>query len=104
MVLIFFIYPKNFITLQLTTSRYIEQLVSYATITLKILSDANQQGEVAGQGKISYQEFYNDCVNKEVDIRQDYTRWREAKQHKISSEYAEKWEHFSFVNFPFILG
>eukprot|EP00668_Euglena_longa_P015563 GGOE01019661.1.p1 GENE.GGOE01019661.1~~GGOE01019661.1.p1 ORF type:complete len:750 (-),score=242.83 GGOE01019661.1:27-2246(-) len=89
---------QNFLTLRLLTAQVIERVISHATIVLGMLYQANSL--VEREGKIDYKEFYNDGVNRFVDLRQDYRRWYETMKRGLSGE---NWETFSFTHHPFIL-
>mmetsp|Transcript_49225 Transcript_49225/g.80977 ORF Transcript_49225/g.80977 Transcript_49225/m.80977 type:complete len:734 (+) Transcript_49225:42-2243(+) len=89
---------QNFLTLNLSSSSYIEKIVFHATVVLGMLYEASRL--VGGEGKIEYKEFYNDAVNSVVDIKQDYRRWYDSK---INGRTGEDWDSFSFTQFSFIL-
>jgi len=89
-----FIYPlQQFITLQICENKanYMHPDVVAAVHLLDILNSANVSEQV------SYKEFYNDAVNKEMDMREQFKLWWRSKD---ESEMADL---FSFVRFPWIL-
>ncbi|EPZ32224.1 HECT-domain-containing protein [Rozella allomycis CSF55] len=79
---------QQFITIRLLTglnSPNKDTLVVKATKALKLLYDANEQSEF-----INYAEFYNDAINEQLDIKEDFPHWK-AK------------DGFSFCYFSYIL-
>ena len=45
----------------------------------------------AGEGALDYRSFYNDAVNQEVNLKEDYRRWKSQRG------------EFSFCDNPFVL-
>eukprot|EP00743_Colponemidia_sp_Colp-15_P004177 GILK01004507.1.p1 GENE.GILK01004507.1~~GILK01004507.1.p1 ORF type:complete len:764 (-),score=138.27 GILK01004507.1:85-2061(-) len=61
---------QQFITIQLYSTRLIDDLAA-ATRTLNILYQANEKARF-----IPFTEFYNDAVNSEINLKDDYKRWK----------------------------
>lgn len=90
-----FIYPlQQFITLRICDNKddYCHPDVKAAIRLLDVINEANR-----GNEQVSYREFYNDAVNKEIDMREQFKQWFRAM------EYPDDHDIFTLVRFPWIL-
>lgn len=89
----------QFLTVRLFYTQRIDDAVIAGTKVLGMLYDANEAAIAAGwrrggggaAGQLDYHAFYNDAVNQEVNLREDYRRWK--------SERSE----FSFCRHAYVL-
>lgn len=90
-----FIYPlQQFITLQICENKanFYHPDVIAAVHLLDVINAANLSHE-----QVSYKEFYNDAVNKEMDTREQFKLWWRGL------EDPDQAPMFSFIRFPWIL-
>mmetsp|Transcript_13682 Transcript_13682/g.26535 ORF Transcript_13682/g.26535 Transcript_13682/m.26535 type:complete len:829 (-) Transcript_13682:59-2545(-) len=75
-----------------TTQTWRERLedLQAAVKLLSLYQRANKSKEDRSLDAVPYEAFYNDAINAEIDIKQDYTMWAEGA-------------YFCFCRFPFIL-
>ncbi len=92
------IYPiQQYITVLLCEDKHnirSEKLVT-AIEVLDIIQTANKRYE-----KVSYKEFYNDAVNKEVDLREQFVNW---KQFGGLANQRHQQDMFSVLYYPWLL-
>ena len=85
----------QFLTVRLVSTQRIDDAVMAATRVLGQLYAANEAATEAGwrtpQEKLDYRTFYNDAVNQEVNLKDDYRRWKSTRV------------EFSFCDHPFVL-
>lgn len=87
----------QFITVRLYYTQRIDEAIIAGTKVLGLLYDANEAALAGGwrttadAARLDYKAFYNDAVNQEVNLKEDYRRWK--------SERSE----FSFCRHPYVL-
>jgi len=87
----------QFITVRLFYTQRIDEAVIASTRVLGLLYDANEAALVGGWRKgaeataLDYTVFYNDAVNQEVNLKEDYRRWKSDRN------------EFSFCRHPYVL-
>ncbi|KOO24665.1 ubiquitin-protein ligase e3a isoform 2 [Chrysochromulina tobinii] len=86
---------QQFLTVRLCHTQRIDDAVIAATRVLGQLYDANEAAMAVGRRKpseaLDYRRFYNDAINLEVNLKEDYRRWKSARG------------EFSFCDHPFVL-
>ena len=86
---------QQFLTVRLCHTQRIDDAVVAATRVLGQLYTANElameAGRRDGEEGLDYRRFYNDAVNQEVNLKEDYRRWKSARG------------EFSFCEHPFAL-
>jgi len=92
---------QQFVTVRLYQTQRIDDAVIAGTRVLGRLYEANEQALHTGRrlarhgadpgAYLDYHSFYNDAVNQEVNLKEDYRRWKSER------------EEFSFCEHPFIL-
>jgi len=82
---------QHFITLRIYTTQRIDDAIVSATRALDLLYHANENIHEHKQ-RVDFSEFYNDAVNQEVNLKEDYYRWKSPHRYD-----------FSFCCYPFIL-
>jgi ubiquitin-protein ligase E3 A len=79
---------QQYITVRWYTSRLLDDIM-HAVRLLKMLHEANKLKEQMDLPALPYATFYNDAVNTELDIKNDYRRWKHGSG-------------FAFASAPFI--
>ena len=86
---------QQFLTVRLCHTQRIDDAVIAATRVLGMLYSANEMATEAGRrtsdSSLGYRRFYNDAVNQEVNLKEDYRRWKSARG------------EFSFCDHPYVL-
>jgi hypothetical protein len=86
---------QQFLTVRLCHTQRIDDAVIAATRVLGQLYVANEAAVVAGRRSsfdvLDYRKFYNDAINQEVNLKEDYRRWKSQRG------------EFSFCDHPFVL-
>ena len=86
---------QQFLTVRLCHTQRIDDAVIAATQVIGHLYTANELATEAGRRRaddgLDYRSFYNDAVNQEVNLKEDYRRWRSNRG------------EFSFCDHPFVL-
>ena len=86
---------QQFLTVRLCHTMRIDDAVIAGTRVLGQLYAANElatdQGRRAAEDRLDYRRFYNDAVNQEVNLKEDYRRWKAGRG------------EFSFCDHPFVL-
>jgi len=86
---------QQFLTVRLCHTQRIDDAVIAATRVLGHLYFANEAATEAGRrpkdSTLDYRRFYNDAINQEVNLKEDYRRWKSARG------------EFSFCDHPFVL-
>jgi len=86
---------QQFVTVRLYHTQRIDDAVIAGTRVLGQLYEANEHalecGRRSGKDPLDYHAFYNDAVNQEVNLKEDYRRWKSDRN------------EFSFCKHPFIL-
>jgi len=87
---------QQFLTVRLCHTQRIDDAVIAATRVLGQLYAANEAATLAGRraskaDAFDYRRFYNDAINLEVNLKEDYRRWKSARG------------EFSFCDHPFVL-
>lgn len=86
---------QQFITVRLYHTQRIDDAVVAGTRVLGLLFQAHERalsdGRRTANAQLDYQTFYNDAVNQEVNLKEDYRRWKSNRG------------EFSFCQFPFVL-
>lgn len=80
---------QQFITVRWFTAAHVDENMGHVAKTMNILYDANAMKAEKGEDVLDYKSFYNDAINEEMKVRDDFIRWRE--------------NDFSFCLTPFIL-
>ena len=86
---------QQFLTVRLCHTQRIDDAVIAATRVLGQLYAANEEAVEAGRrglhDRLDYRKFYNDAINQEVNLKEDYRRWKSQRG------------EFSFCDHPFVL-
>jgi len=86
---------QQFLTVRLCHTQRIDDAVIAVTRALGLLFAANEMAAEDGrrrpEDRLDYRRFYNDAVNQEVNLKEDYRRWKSARG------------EFSFCEHPFVL-
>ena len=86
---------QQFITVRLYHTQRIDDAVIAGTRVLGQLFEANERAVADGRRghkeALEYQAFYNDAINQEVNLKEDYRRWKSNRG------------EFSFCQHPFVL-
>ena len=86
---------QQFLTVRLCHTQRIDDAVIAATRVLGQLFNANEAAIAAGRRRpedgLDFRRFYNDAINQEVNLKEDYRRWRSTRG------------EFSFCDHPFVL-
>jgi len=86
---------QQFLTVRLCHTQRIDDAVMAVTRVLGQLYAANELATEAGrrspEDRLDYRRWYNDAVNLEVNLKEDYRRWKSQRG------------EFSFCDHPFVL-
>ena len=93
---------QQFISVRLCHTQRIDDAVIAATRVLGQLYSGNEAalaapwrrwrgGAVADEDRLDFRAFYNDAINQEVNLKEDYRRWKSNRG------------EFSFCDYPFVL-
>jgi len=83
---------QQFLTVRLYHTQRIDDAVVAATRVLRLLFNANDHAIEAGRPGLPFHIFYNDAVNQEVNLKEDYRRWKGGGG-----------DNFSFCEHSFVL-
>jgi ubiquitin-protein ligase E3 A len=75
---------QQYITVRWYTSRLLDDIM-HAVRLLKILHEANKIKERTDAPALPFDMFYNDAVNTELDIKNDYKRWKNGSGFAFAS-------------------
>lgn len=90
---------QQFTTVTLLEGRVISDPVKAAVRVLQLVSDANDESErLTGKHTVDFTVFYNDVVNEEVNLVDDYDHWL-----SIRRERSSRGHDFSFCSYPALL-
>ena len=67
---------QQFLTVRLYHTQRIDDAVVAATRVLGVLFGANDHALELGRPGLPFHLFYNDAVNQEVNLKEDYRRWK----------------------------
>ena len=67
---------QQFLTVRLYHTQRIDDAVVAATRVLGLVFAANDQLLARGRPGLPFHLFYNDAVNQEVNLKEDYRRWK----------------------------
>ena len=78
--------------MRLYRTQRIDEAVVAATRVLGLIFAANDQLLARGRPGLPFHLFYNDAVNQEVNLKEDYRRWKAGGS-----------DEFSFCEHPYVL-
>ncbi len=89
---------QNFISIKIFGDIYTSDLIKDAIELLDIFYNTNEDKRTT---EIDFREFYNDSINKEVNIQDHYDIWLELKETRALGEPSN--DKFCLLDFPWIL-
>ncbi len=110
--LIYNIKPSRFLQIAHTVQTYIaisiisglikSKNIEHAVRVLDIFNDANNKKQL--KSRISYKDFHNDAINKEVNLKDHYILWiQEREKCRRENRQFDRHRVFTLCNYPWIL-
>uniref|UniRef100_A0A7S1CPI5 HECT-type E3 ubiquitin transferase n=1 Tax=Bicosoecida sp. CB-2014 TaxID=1486930 RepID=A0A7S1CPI5_9STRA len=94
---------QQFITVTLLEGRVVSKPVKVATKVLQLLSEANDLSQrLHGKHTVPFTSFYNDVVNEEVNLVDDYDAWQLIRARE-AGEPVPRGADFAFCCYPALL-
>lgn len=64
---------QSFFTIQITSGMFNPKVIEDAVRFLDIFNEANNKKDM--KHRLNYKEFYNDAINKEVNLKDHFIMW-----------------------------
>lgn len=92
---------QNYMTIYMVSQRW-KHSFEQAIMVLDVLQNGNNKKPY--RERVPYKEFYNDAVNKDLDINKDFNIWiKERERCRKASVSFDKFRVFTICSFPWIL-
>jgi hypothetical protein len=89
-------------TISIISGLFKNQFIETTVRVLDIFNEANNKKR--RKEKISYKEFYNDAINKEVSLRDHYITWiQEREKCRLEHRPFDRHKVFTLCCYPWIL-
>lgn len=93
---------ENSITISIVSGTFSGKDIETAVRVLDVFNDANNLKIV--KERVDYREFYNDAINKEVNLNQHYETWIvERERYRVQNRPFDRLHAFTLCSFPWIL-
>ena len=93
---------QSYFTISITSNTFSPKVIEDSIRLLDIFNDANNQRNL--KNRINYKEFYNDAVNKEVNLRDHFIMWIKEREHARQQRLTyDRFKVFTICNYPWIL-
>lgn len=90
------------ITISIVSGVINGKAIEYSVRVLDVFNQANNQLPI--KERIDYKEFYNDAINKEINLADHYSQWI-VDRHKARqrNEQFDRLKNFTLCSFPWLL-
>jgi hypothetical protein len=89
-------------SISITSGLFKGEHIEFTVKVLDIFNDANTKRPI--KTRVHYKEFYNDAINKEVNLREHLLLWLQQKEKsRMQNVPYNKYKYFTICNYPFIL-
>lgn len=90
------------ITISIMSGLYKSDNIKNSVVVLDVFNQANEQKDL--KHKIDFKEFYNDAINKEVNLKDHIKLWILEREKARKEGYPfDRHKIFSFCGYPWIL-